>query len=167
MTRQKLKTSVDTLSHDERLALELKSYQNDPKQSVRGLAKTFQVAPTTLQEQLGGATSHTEEMSSRHHLSPTETRVLADYAVEMQKIHFPLTPQDIRLEAQHIWYSKDPAAEAHGETLGVNWYNQVFLKDNPEMVSKMGKDLDQNRGTCASHAQLAAWYQDVSFKTVH
>lgn len=158
MTRQKPKTSVDTLSRDERLALAMKSYQNDPKQSVRGLAKTFQVAPTTLQERLGGATSRTEEMSSRRCLSPTETRVLADYAVEMQKLHFPLTSQDIRLEAQCIWYSIDPAAEAHGETLGVNWYNQVFLKDNPEMVSKMGKGLDRNRATCASHAQLAAWY---------
>ena len=83
---------------------------------------------------------------------------MADYAVEMQKLHFPLTSQDIRLEAQCIWYSIDPAAEAHGETLGVNWYNQVFLKDNPEMVSKMGKGLDRNRATCASHAQLAAWY---------
>ena len=50
----------------------------------------------------------------------------------------------------------------------MNWYNQVFLKDNPEMVSKMGKGLDENRATCASHhVQLAAWYQDVSFKTVH
>ena len=73
MTCQKPKTSVDTLSRDERLALAMKSYQNDPKQSVRGLAKTFQVAPTTLQEQLGGATSCSEEMSSRHHISPAET----------------------------------------------------------------------------------------------
>lgn len=73
--------------------------------------------------------------------------MLADYAVEMQKLHFPLTPQDIRLEAQR--------------------YNQVFLKDNPEMASKMGKGLDQNRATCASHAQLAAWYQDVCFDTIY
>lgn len=164
MTCQKPKTSSDTLSHDERLTLAMKSYQNGPKQSVRGLAKHFKVAPSTFQDRLGGTTSHTDEMSSRRRLSPTETRVLADYDVAMQKLHFPLTPQDIRLEAQRIWYSKDPAAEAHGDTLGVNWYN---LKDNPEMASKMGKGLDQNRATCASHAQLAAWYQDVCFDTIY
>lgn len=152
---------------DERLTLAMKSYQNNPKQSVRGLAKHFEVAPSTLQEQLGGATSRTDEMPSRRRLSLTETWVLADHAAEMQKLYFPLTPQDIRLEAQHIWYSKDPAAEAHGNTLGVNWYNQVFLKDNPEMASKMGKGLDQNRATCTSHAQLAAWYQDVRFEAIY
>ena len=167
MTCQKPKTSSDTLSCDERLTLAMKSYQNDPKQSVWGLAKHFKVAPSTFQDRLGGATSCTDEMSSRCHLSPTETQVPADYAVEIQKLHFPLTPQDIRLEAQHIWYSKDPATEAHGDTLGVNWYNQVFLKDNPEMASKMGKGLDWNRTTCTSHAQLAAWYQDVHFDTIY
>ena len=164
MTRKKPHTSENTLSHDERLALALKYYQNNPKQSVRGLAKQFEVAPSTLQDQLAGGASHTEAMSSRHCLSPTEIKVLASHALEMQKLHFPLTPQDIRLEAQHIWYSKDPAPEAHGDTLGVNWYNQVFLKDNPEMVNKMGKGLDRNRATCASHLQLAAWYKDVHFE---
>ena len=102
-------------------------------------------------------------MTSWHHLSPTETKVLAEHAAEMQRLHFLLTPQDIRLEAQHLWYLKDPAAEACGDKLGVNWYSWVCLKDNPEMVNKMGKGLDQNWATCANHAQLAVWYDDVHF----
>ena len=80
-------------------------------------------------------------MTSCYCLSPTETKVLAECAAEMQKLHFPLTPQDIRFEAQCLWYSKDPAAEACGDTLRINWYSKVF-KDNPEMVNKMGKGLD-------------------------
>lgn len=142
----------------------MKSYQNNPKQSVRGLATQFEVAPSTLQDRLAGRASRTEAMSLRCRLSPTKTKVLASHAIEMQKLHFPLTPQDIRLEAQRIWYSKDPAAEARGDTLGVNSYNQVLLEDNPEMANKMRKGLDQDRATCASHLQLAAWYEDVHFE---
>ena len=149
MTRKKPQTSENTLSCDKRLTLALKSYQNNPKQSVRGLATQFQVAPSTLQDQLAGATTHTEAMSLRCHLSLTKTKVLASHVVELQKLHFPLTLQDVRLEAQHIWYLKDPADKAGGDTLRVNWYNQVFLKDNPEMVNKMGKGLDRNRATCS------------------
>ena len=93
--------------------------------------------------------------------------MLAEHAIEIQKPHFPLTPQDIRLEAQCLWYSKDPAAKVYRDTLGVNWYNQVFLKNNPDMVNNMGKGLDQNRVTCVSHAQLAAWYQDVCHKYIY
>ena len=126
MICQKPKTSLDTLIHDNRLMLAMRSYQNNPKQSVRGLAKCFEVAPSTLQDWLGGVASHTDKMTSRHYLNPTETQVLAEHAIEMQKLHFPLIPQDIRLEAQHLWYLKDPAAEACRDTLGVNWYNQVF-----------------------------------------
>ena len=93
--------------------------------------------------------------------------MLASHVVELQKLHFPLTPQDVRLEAQHIWYLKDPAAKAGGDTLGVNWYNQVFLKDNPEMANKMGKGLDRNRATCANHSQLAAWYENVHLNSAN
>ena len=164
MTHKKPQTSKNTLSHDERLALALKSYQNNPKQSVRGLATQFQVAPSTLQDRLAGATTHTEAMLLRRHLSHTKTKVLASHVVELQKLHFPLTLQDVRLEAQHIWYSKDPATEAGRDMLGVNWYNQVFLKDNPEMVNKVGKGLDRNRATCTSHLQLAVWYENVHFE---
>ena len=48
------------------------------------------------------------------------------------------------------------------QVIGVNWYQDVFLKDNPDMVNKLGKGLDCNCATCASHTQLEKWYSDVS-----
>jgi hypothetical protein len=81
----------------------------------------------------------------------------------MQDHHFPLTPEDIRLEAQRIYYAKHPDAEDADIAIGINWYCEVFLKDSPDMVNKLGKGLDCNRATCASHSQLAAWYENVSF----
>ena len=44
------------------------------------------------------------------------------------------------------------------QVIGVNWYWDVFLKDNPDMVNKLGKGLDHNHATCASHTQLEKWY---------
>ena len=35
--------------------------------------------------------------------------------------------------------------------IGIIWYNEVFLKDNPELANKMGKGLDWDQMTCASH----------------
>ena len=75
------------------------------------------VAHTTLQDRIHGAISCAEEMNSQHQLSPTETWVLAEYAIAMQKLHFPLTPQDIRNEAQHLRHSKNKLAEAQGEMI--------------------------------------------------
>ena len=75
------------------------------------------VAHTTLQDWIHGAISCAEEINSQHQLSPTETWVLAEYAIAMQKLHFPLTPQDIRNEAQHLRHSKNKLAEAQGEMI--------------------------------------------------
>ena len=161
MTHTKAQTTQTTLSNDEKTLAAMDCYWLNSKVSIRALAKHFDVARMTLQDRIWGAISCAEEMNSRCRLSPTETCVLTDHTIEMQKLHFLLTPQDIRIKAQHLWHSKNKLAEAWGETIGINWYNKVFLKDNPDMANKMGKGLDWDRATCASHTQLAAWYADV------
>ena len=122
MTHPKPQTSEVTLSNDEKLLAAMDCYRINTKVSIRALAKCFGVARTTLQDWIHGAISCAEEMNSQCQLSPTETRVLAEHAITMQKLHFPLTPQDIRNEAQHLWHSKNKLAEAQDEMIGVNWY---------------------------------------------
>ena len=112
MTRPKPQTSEATLSNDEKLLAAMDCYRINTKVSIRALAKRFGVARPTLQDRIHGAISRAEEMNSRCRLSPTETWVLAEHAIVMQKLHFPLTPQDIRNEAQRLWHSKNKLAEA-------------------------------------------------------
>ncbi|KZP02543.1 hypothetical protein FIBSPDRAFT_660821, partial [Athelia psychrophila] len=133
--------------------------------SVRGLAKSFGVTLSTLQNRLNGAQSRSDEMESRRRLSPVETKVLASHAERMQALKFPLTPADVRLEGERLFHAKDPEAAAQGAKLGINWYREVFLKDNPDFVNKLGKGLDRDRATCASHAQLSAWFENVKYIT--
>ena len=133
-----------------------------PNDSIRGTARHHDVSESTLQGRLNGAKSREHEMNSRRHLSLAETRALAEHAQRMQDLHFPLTPADIRLEAQWIWWARNSKANDADQMIGINWYREVFLKDNPDMVNKLGKGLDHNRATCASHAQLEKWYLNVS-----
>ena len=127
-------------------------------QPQQGTARHYDVSKSTLWERLNGAKSHEREMNSRQRLSLAKTRALAEHAQRMQDLHFPLTPADIRLEAQWIWQKRNGPGDAD-QVIGVNWYREVFLKD---MVNKLGKGLERNRATCASHAQLEKWYLDVS-----
>jgi hypothetical protein len=161
MTRPKATDHNPALNRDERLVLAVQEYVNNPKQSVLGLAKRHGVAQSTLQGRLKGAQTRADEMNNRRRLSKAETQEIAQHAIRMQDLHFPLTPADIKLEAERIWHAKDPDAKAKNSRLGKNWYREVFLKDNPGMRSKLAKGLDRNRATCASHRQLAAWHEDV------
>lgn len=147
---------------DQRVSAALQLLSDNPGKSIRSAALENNVGESTLRARLKGGRSRTEEMTSRRRLSKAETRELADHAKRMQDHHFPLTPAVIRLEAQRIYYTKYPDAEDAETAIGVNWYRNVFLKDNPDMANKLGKGLDRNRATCASHSQLAAWYENVS-----
>ena len=158
ITRPKPQTSKVTLSNDEKLLAAMDCYWINTKVSIRALAKCFGAACTTLQDRIHGAISRAEEMNSRCQLSPTETRVLVEHAITMQKLHFPLTPQDIRNEAQRLWHSKNKLTEAQDEMIGVNWY---FWEITLRWPIRWEKGLDRDQATCASHAQLAAWYDDV------
>jgi hypothetical protein len=134
-----------------------------PDDSIRGTARHYDISESTLRGRLNGVKSREREMNSRRRLSIAETRALAEHAQRMQDLHFPLTPADIRLEAQRIWWAKNSDADqTRNLAIGINWYREVFLTDNPDMVNKLGKGLDRNRATCASHTQLEKWYSDVS-----
>ena len=166
MTSPLVQTSDPTLSRDAKLHLAVQAYRDNPKQSVNSLATRFGVNKSTLQNRLTGAQSHAEEKGDRRHLSKVETAVIAKHVVCMQQLHFPLTPANVVHEAERIWHNKDPIAKANNTPLGKNWYHEVFLKDNPQLKSKLGRGLDRNRATCASNRQLRAWHDDVSTITL-
>ena len=114
------------MTHDDQLKQAMDFFLNNSKYSIWALENCFEVLHSTLQNWLAGSVPCSEEITSQCHLSLTETKVLAEHTAEMQKLHFLLMPQDIRLRAQ---------AETHGDKMGVNYYSQVLLKDNPEMVN--------------------------------
>lgn len=144
MTRPKPQ-KVPQSSREDQLAAAVTAYrQSDPKPSVRSLAKSYEVTLATLQNRLNGAQPRTLEMKSRRRLSKVETRVLADHASRMQDLKFPLTPADVRLEAERLFHAKNPEAAERGDKIGINWYCTVFLEDNPDFVNKLGKGLDSD-----------------------
>lgn len=166
MTRATDASPQPALTRDQKLALAIQEYQDNPNQSILGITKHHGVAPSTLQGWLKGAQPHAVTMGDRRLISLAESQEIAAHASHMQDLYFPLTPADIKREAERVLHAKDPVAKANNTRLGKNWYHEVFLKDNPEMRNKLGKGLDRNRATCASHGQLAAWHEDVRDSTL-
>ena len=154
------------LTRDQKLALAIQEYQDNPNQSVLGNPKRHGVAPSTLQGWLKGAQPRAVTMGDRHLISLAESQEIAAHTSHMQDLYFPLTPADIKREAEHVLHAKDPVAKANNMCLRKDWYHEVFLKDNPEMRNKLGKGLDRNWATCASQGQLTAWHEDVCDSTL-
>ncbi len=148
-------------TQSQRITQALVWLQEDDSRSIRGAGCVFSVGESTLRNRLNGAQSKAVESSSRRLLSKLETKEVAKHARLMQSLHFPLTPADIRLEAERILHARNDDARRDHTTLGPGWYSKVFLVDNPEMKSKRGKGYDQDRALSASHNQLKTWYNEV------
>jgi len=151
----------DISTRPQRITKALAWLQEDETRSIRDAGRVFGVGESTLRNRLKGARSKAVESSSRRLLSKLETKEIAEHARLMQSLHFPLTPADIRLEAERILHARNDDARRNLTTLGPGWYSKVFLVDNPEMKSKCGKGYDKNHALSASHNQLKAWHNDV------
>ena len=151
----------DVSTRSQRITEALLWLQEDNSRSIWGAGRVFGVGESTLRNRLNGAQSKAIESSSRRLLSKLETKEIAKHARLMQSLHFPLTPADIRLEAERILHAQNDDARRELTTLGPGWYSKVFLVDNPEMKSKRGKGYDKDRALSASHNQLKTWYNDV------
>jgi len=90
----------DIPTRSQRITEALVWLQEDDSRSIRGAGRVFGVGESTLHNRLNGAQSKAVESSSRRLLSKLETKEIAKHARLMQSLHFPLTPADIRLEAE-------------------------------------------------------------------
>jgi len=90
----------DIPTRSQRITEALVWLQEDDSRSIRGAGRVFGVGESTLRNRLNGAQSKAVESSSRRLLSKLETKEIAKHARLMQSLHFPLTPADIRLEAE-------------------------------------------------------------------
>jgi hypothetical protein len=165
MDRETSKTNNNphgnVLTQSQRITEALAWLQEDDSRSIRGAGRVFGVGESTLRNRLNGAQSKAIESSSRRLLSKLETKEIANHARLMQSLHFPLTPADIRLEAERILHARNDDARRDLTTVGPGWYSKVFLVNNPKMKSKCGKGYDKDRALSASHKQLKTWYNDV------
>lgn len=141
----------------ERINIALQMLEANKQLSVRAAARSAGIPEATLRSRLDGRQSYEEAAEKRRKITIAESQAIAVFAGRMQDLHFPLTPEDVRLEAQRILHAREPLASE----IGGNWYSRVFLKDNPQMRNKRGKGYDRARALCASRSQISNWYDDV------
>jgi membrane-bound lytic murein transglycosylase B len=86
MTQQQLPQRT---SREGRLSLAIASYRNNLKQSLRTLARTYDVPKSTLHTRLHGTQPQLETVSVRRKLSPSEEQSLVQWILDLDRRGFP------------------------------------------------------------------------------
>lgn len=86
MTRQQRPQKT---SREGRLSLAIVSYQNNSRQSLRALAKAYDVPESTLRTRLRGTQPRSETVSVNRKLSSVEEQSLVQWILDLDRRGFP------------------------------------------------------------------------------
>jgi hypothetical protein len=89
-------------SREGRLSLAMVSYQNKPCQSIRALARAYNVPESTLRTRLRGVHPRSEIVSVNRKLSTTEEQSLVQWILDLNRRGFPPYIIDVRRMADAL-----------------------------------------------------------------
>ena len=130
---------------------------------LRGIATTSKSAatmvgakPSTLRHRRLGRATREEESQRRQKLTPEEERFLVERCEHLGKCGFPVTIEELREHALHIYQQRVPEG-----VLGKNWAKDSFYHRHPEVRSKFSKQLDYKWQLCGNNKNLLSNYFDT------
>lgn len=108
----------------------LESIPNAPKPSACNIALRHQVPPTTFRRLLAGGIPISEFNASKHHLTPTEERVILNFSKAQAKKGFPLSHRLLESRANAILKLR----KGSNFKVEVSWVSR-FLEMHKEEIS--------------------------------
>jgi hypothetical protein len=136
----------------ERLELAVTYKTQNPFTSVRNVARTFDVPPSTLGHRLKGRRDVKTYRQSRQRLTVLEEASLVKWMTQLMNWGWPPTISQLERMASHLLICKGDR-----EPLGVNWY-EAFLARHPNYRLKYSKALDQARKYISDPEYCRKWF---------
>ncbi|EFQ94160.1 hypothetical protein PTT_08258 [Pyrenophora teres f. teres 0-1] len=137
MTRQ---LQPEVTSREGRLSLAIVSYQNKPCQSIRALARAYNVPESTLRTRLRGVHPRSEIVSVNRKLLTTEEQSLVQWILDLNQRGFPPYIIDVRRMADALL-----AARGQDPPLHLKVYSQRARCEDPVAIAAWFKLVEETR----------------------
>lgn len=118
-----------------RLFLTLQCFRNDPKQSVRALAKVYNVAEATLRRYSKGQLPRGEIIANCRKLDNLEESVLVREILNLDLRGFAPRISDVEDMANRLLKTRDATR------VGTRWV-QRFIQRHPELKTRLSRPYD-------------------------
>ncbi|KAK7178070.1 transposase [Paraphaeosphaeria sporulosa] len=137
-----------------RIDLAIASYRSNPRQSLRRLARSFDVPRSTLQTRLHNVMSKHAIRPPNRKLYPTEEQTLVDWILDLNQRGFPPHIIDVRRMADHLLAARGqiPAPQS----VGKNWVLR-FINTQPDLQTKWTRSFHSQRALCEDPVKISAW----------
>ena len=141
-----------------RIDLAIASFQSNPSQSHRRLAKLYNVPRSTLEARLQGVPARSATTPVNRKLSSVEEESLVQWILDLDRRGFPPHIIDVRRMA-------DALLAARGQNpppppVGKCWVTR-FVKSQPLLQTKWNRQFHSQRARCEDPVKISAWFKLV------
>jgi len=147
------------LQKEGRLSLAAISFQNNPAQSKRALAKSFNVPESTLRTRLHGTRARHEIRAPDRKLLLSEEQALVQWILDLDRRGFPPQIIDVRRMADTLLAAR--GQNPPPQPIGKNWVSR-FINTQPELQTKWNRRFHSQRAKCEDPVTIDAWFRRVN-----
>jgi hypothetical protein len=146
----------NSIEKEGRIALALQALQKDTNQSIRAIARSYEIPESTLRTRYRGTQPKCEILSPLRKLKLSEETALVQWILNLDQRGFPPQIIDVRRMA-------DTLLAARGENppvrpVGKNWVSR-FIDNHDELKIKWNRRFHSQRAKCEDPNTINAWFK--------
>jgi hypothetical protein len=145
---------MGTLSKESRILLAIQALKNGNQQSVRSIAKIYNVDRMTLQRRMNGQRSRRDTPANSRKLTDLEESVLVREILDLASRAFPPRLSGVEDMANRLLADRDASR------VGPRWASN-FVKRQPQLRTRFTRQYDYQRALCEDPAVIGDWFRLV------
>ena len=145
---------METLSKKSRILLAIQALKNSNQQSVRSIARIYNVDRMTLQRRMNGRPSRRDTPANSRKLTDLEESVLVQEILDLASRAFPPRLSGVEDMANRLLADRDASC------VGPCWASN-FIKRQPQLRTRFTRQYDYQRALCEDPAVIRDWFRLV------
>ena len=147
-------TIMESTSKENRLFLAVQAVKNSNQQSIRSIAKVYNVSEATLRARLKGRHSRCDTPANSRKLTDLEESVLVQEILDLASRAFPPRLSGVKDMANRLLADRDASR------VGPRWASN-FVKRQPQLRTRFTRRYDYQRALCEDPAVIGDWFRLV------
>ena len=145
---------MESIQKEARILLALQALKQDPKQSVRSIAKAYTLPEASLRYRIKGRPSRRDQPANSRNLTDLEESVLVREVLDLYSRGFPPRLSGIGDMADKLRTTRGASR------VGPRWASN-FVKRHPELRTRFTRKYDYQRAQCEDPAIIQGWFDLV------
>src|SRR4029434_7838278 len=139
------------LYSERQILLALQALQNNPKLSLRGAARLYQVSYCALRRRHNGIQSRRDWIPKSRRLSNLEEQIIVQFILDLDSRGFPPRLRAVEEMANRLLADRDASP------VGKRWAHN-FVRRHEEVKTRFFRKYDYQRAKCEDPTVIRDWF---------